>query len=55
MSNYEVYFALGTDTWGRRLETRTVVKAETKDEAIEKALAKVPGLTREGITGVGTA
>lgn len=48
---FEVFFAIGTDTWGRRLETRMVKRASTKEEAIEMVVAG--GVAREAITGAG--
>lgn len=50
---FEVFFTLGTDTWGRRLETRMIKRAETKEQAIEMVIAG--GIAREAITGAGTA
>lgn len=50
---FEVFFTLGTDTWGRRLETRTFQRAESKEQAIEMVVAS--GIAREAITGAGIA
>lgn len=50
---FEVFFALGTDTWGRRLETRMIKRATSKEEAIEMVVAS--GVAREAITGAGIA
>lgn len=48
---FRVHFAVGTDTWGRRLESSMVKRAETKEEAIEMVVAT--GIAREAITGAG--
>ena len=50
---YEVFFTIGTDNWGRRLETRMVKRAASAEDAIQMVVDG--GVAREAITGAGIA
>jgi hypothetical protein len=48
-SLFRIYFAVGTDHFGRRLQTSTVQRAINLDAAIDQLATQ--GIPREAVTG----